>query len=499
MARERITDDYEDFEPDVTIWPFVLLAFLLQLLPLTLTVLLKGGLSFGLFLRAVVGMLPLLFAASIMRNGERPWKLPVASVAYGTVELILWMASSRSGAASYSLGIPFALAVSPAVLGLVAYVFFLKRIHGKWIGTVLVSYLLLLVFFLSLWRYSSNMGVWMVYPIGLVVLTTSVLPVTRRSDSTPWFVVIPLVYLVLTSALFSQEFSRLFLEAHNGRMVAEAILAVLAFDQPFWYTLSFLFVFSGLASKSSYRRFYEDDSTEQSSGEGSYSDDYASSYEEEDQSYVPTPEPYSIRDDSRYTFPSGESRYGRQSEEEMPRREEPSRTEESQPRETESRGRDQAEETRRREREDYRKTQSSSNDKWYEFISGGINVGDDDKPSKEPSRPTRPSYEDRYERRDYEDRRDYRRDSRYSESERDAYLRNLYDDRRDDRDRYYDDRRDRRDYDDRRDYRRDDRYYDRRDDRGYDERDRRDYPRSPRRYEDDYRDDRGRYDRDDRN
>ncbi|MBQ0072066.1 MAG: hypothetical protein KBS81_09500, partial [Spirochaetales bacterium] len=212
MARERITDDYEDFEPEVMIWPYVALAFLLQAVPVLLSIALGGIFFLPLVLRAFYGLLPLLFTASIMREGERPWRLAIGGALYVLLELLLWVVFSLKDVEGYALGTPFGLLLSPSILSLAAYVFFLKRRRGNWIGTVLVSYILGIVYLFMILRYSDG-GIYLVYPVLLLILTTFNLFVTRRTEGTPWFIALVLALLTVASAIFHPAVAAVFTHA----------------------------------------------------------------------------------------------------------------------------------------------------------------------------------------------------------------------------------------------------------------------------------------------
>src|SRR5574344_1654666 len=140
MKRERISDLYEDFEPEIRIWPYWALGLLIPLVPLCLSFSLS--LSWQVVAKYVVAVLPLVFTASIMQDGEKAWLLPLSGALYASLTLILWVESSLDGAISYPLGLPIALALSPSALSLIAFSFFLKRKRGKWILPFLLSLLL---------------------------------------------------------------------------------------------------------------------------------------------------------------------------------------------------------------------------------------------------------------------------------------------------------------------------------------------------------------------
>ena len=452
MKRERISDLYEDFEPEMRIWPYWALGLLIPLVPLCLSFSLSLSFSWQTISKYVISTLPLVFTAFIMKDGEKSWLLPLSGALYASLTLLLWVDSSLEGALSYPLGIPLAFAVSPSVISLAAFSFFLKRKRGKWILPFLLSFLLSsLLFVLSI--YSGDGGIMIyrgIYPLLLVLLSLSVAFVTRRSDSTPWFVFLLLILLLLSSSLFhSGIMAVLEGEAIEGAGFVSSVLGVFVHDTEFWYTLTFLFVFAGLSGKSSYRTVVEDIPEKEEK-------------EETEETFrVTTERPENMK----YTYPPSSSRFSGKSEE--IKREEPVQEEPPRPR-----------------YEDEPRQSAPQDDKWYDFISGGV---------REERRDNRPrdTYRDDNRRRrdDYDDYyRDSRRDQYYRDDERirrrdDGYYRDGYRDIMDDDRRYVDERRYRDDriYRDRdeyprrddRDYRRDDDYYrDRRRPSDYDDWDR---------------------------
>lgn len=452
MKRERISDLYEDFEPEMRIWPYWALGLLIPLVPLCLSFSLSLSFSWQTISKYVISTLPLVFTAFIMKDGEKSWLLPLSGALYASLTLLLWVESSLEGALSYPLGIPLAFAVSPSVISLAAFSFFLKRKRGKWILPFLLSIILSsLLFVLSI--YSGDGGIMVfrgIYPLLLTLLSLSVAFVTRRSDSTPWFVFLLLILLLLSSSLFhSGIMAVLEGEAIEGAGFVSAILGVFVHDTEFWYTLTFLFVFAGLSGKSSYRTVVEDIPEKEEK-------------EETEETFrVTTERP----DNMKYTYPPSSSRFSGKSEE--IKREEPVQEEPPRPR-----------------YEDEPRQSAPQDDKWYDFISGGVREERRDNRSRDTYRD-----DNRRRRDDYDDYyRDSRRDQYYRDDERirrrdDGYYRDGYRDIMDDDRRYVDERRyrDDRGYRDRdeyprrddRDYRRDDDYYrDRRRPSDYDDWDR---------------------------
>ena len=450
MKKERISDLYEDFEPEMRIWPYWALGLLIPLVPLCLSFSLSLSFSWQTISKYVISTLPLVFTAFIMKDGEKSWLLPLSGALYAS--LLLWVDSSLEGALSYPLGIPLAFAISPSILSLAAFSFFLKRKRGNWILPFLLSFLLSsLLFVLSI--YSGDGGIMVfrgIYPLLLTLLSLSVAFVTRRSDSTPWFVFLLLILLLLSSSLFhSGIMAVLEGEAIEGAGFVSSILGVFFHDVEFWYTLTFLFVFAGLSGKSSYRTVLEDIPEKEEK-------------EETEETFrVTTERPENMK----YTYPPSSSRFSGKSEE--IKREEPVQEEPPRPR-----------------YEDEPRQSAPQDDKWYDFISGGVREERRDNRSRDTYRD-----DNRRRRDDYDDYyRDSRRDQYYRDDERirrrdDGYYRDGYRDIMDDDRRYVDERRyrDDRGYRDRdeyprrddRDYRRDDDYYrDRRRPSDYDDWDR---------------------------
>lgn len=437
MKRETYIEDYEDFEPEMRTWPFLLLSLLIPLIPLVLNILLGDGFSPFLVLDYVTALLPLFCTALCIRDGERAWMLIVSSALYWAGILVEWASTKLGGETGYPLGIPFILALTPGLLPLAAYAFFSKRRRSNWIGWAFVTFMFSLLSLFITWR-ESGVVVWIIYPSLMVLLSLMLFFVTRRTESTPWYVTLPLVLLVLSSFTLYPSFNDAFPGGTINEMISVAFRCFL-YSFPFWYTLSFLFVFSGLAGKSSYRKALVDDDTPSDNKNAGNYDDMAETV------VVP---PHSV--ENGYTNPPQYSRFDSSS---SYRKDEEEKRVEVQP-----------------STKDVRQS-SPKDDKWYDFIEGGVKSGESDS-------------RDERRRTDYDEReRDYYRDEqrdRYDERRERGYDERRY---RDNRDRYYDERNRDRYYRDERRY--DDDLYerDRRSlrDRDYDDRD---YPR--RRYDDDY-------------
>ncbi len=432
MSREKYIDDYEDFEPEISIWPFLLLSFLLPLVPFIMNIVLgRDGFSFFLAAEYAVTFLPLFSTALSMKDGEKAWTFLLSSASYFFLILIQWASLKIKENSGYVLGIPFATAISPISLSLIAFTFFNKRRRNNWLGWAVVGCALSLL--LTYLTYSETKSLLNTcYPALVLLLSLLIFFVTRRTESTPWYIVTVLVLLTISSFTLYPSFSDVLLSSSTAEVKLSALIKAFLFSFPFWYTLSFLFVFAGLAGKSSYRKERIEEN------------------EEETENIVVPPLNESNRMNTSYTNPPQYSRFNPAPSEEPVRRSEPPKEEE------------------RNTREEVK------DDKWYNFIEGGVREGDS-----------------QGRRNRYEDERDYRRDDR-------ERIRDDRDYRRDDRDYRRDERdypRDERDYRRRDDYLRDDRDY-RRDDRDY-RRDERDYRRDERDYRRDDRDyRRGYYDDD---
>lgn len=436
MKRETYIEDYEDFEPEMRTWPFLLLSLLIPLIPLVLNILLGSGFTPFLVLDYVTALLPLFCTALCIRDGERGWTMIVSSALYWAAVLIEWALMKLGGKTGYPMGIPFVLALTPGLLPLTAYTFFAKRRRSNWAGWAFVSFAFSLLSLFFTWRETGEM-VWIIYPSLTALLSLMLFFVTRRTESTPWYITLPLVALVLSSFTLYPPFREALLSGTLNEKINTSLRCFL-YSFPFWYTLSFLFVFSGLAGKSSYRKALVDDDNPPVTGS-------AGNYDDMTETVVVPPRQSSDTVGSGYTNPPQYSRFDSQ-----------------------QRCRDEEKEEEKKEEVSTGRQSTPRDDKWYDFIEGGVK--NEEHRSSDDRRRT--DYDDRDRERPYRDDRRERYDERRDERYDDRYY-------RDDRRRYYDDRdRDRYYQDDRR------RYYDDRDrtrDRDYDGRD-----YSPRRYDDDY-------------
>ncbi len=444
MTRERYVQDYEDFEPEMRTWPFLILSLLLPLIPFVLTIVLGGGFTPALLFSYTVAVLPLFSTALSIKDGERSWMLLVSGVVYSIYIIVSWAVKKAGGEALCPLGIPFSVAVTPSLLSLIAFAFFNKRRRKAWLGWTLIAFILSGILTFITYREASDASFFYVfYPVLVTLLTLFLFIVTRRTESTPWYFAFLLVLLVFASFGLYPGLGETYVSGTvNGKV--NITLKCFLYSFSFWYTLSFLFVFSGLAGKSCYRKRRTDD------------DD---SDADETMVIPPSPNTSSIR--TGYTNPPDYSRFDR-TERQSPVKEEDEAPSSARPAAEEAAMRSTAGTVPR-------------DDKWYDFLEGGV---------KTDSRDSSPRRRD-----DYYDDRDYSRSSerdRYYRDERryrdDRISRDYYRDDRDYPSRYRDDRDGRdRDYYSRRDYERD-RDYDRDRDRDRD----RDYYRDrDRRYYDD--------------
>ena len=74
VKRERISDLYEDFEPEIRVWPYVALGFLIPLVPILLSLAFGGTFTWQSGLRYCVAVLPLVFSSLVMKDGEKQGK-----------------------------------------------------------------------------------------------------------------------------------------------------------------------------------------------------------------------------------------------------------------------------------------------------------------------------------------------------------------------------------------------------------------------------------------
>ncbi len=437
MRREKYIEDYEDFEPEQRSWPLFMLSFLVPLLPFVMNILF-GSNGFTPFLLAdyILAVLPLFSASLCVKDGEKVWMMMVSGILYFVVVLIKWAVLKSSSGALYPLSIPFALALSPSLLSLNALAFFNKRRRSNWLGWAFLAFLAsaILVYF-TYASLSSFTPYILLYPSLCLLLSLLLFFVTRRTESTPWYITTVLVLMLVASITLYPGL----IETLSTGTVNDSINVLVKFflyGFPFWYTLSFLFVFSSLAGKSSYRKVEVKDEKN----------------EENVEEVVVPPTPGRVDPNIRrgYTAPPEYSRFDTSS---------PVRKDERVEEAPKSRVVDEKVENIACGDE----YQGSKDDKWYNFIEGGVKTSERERNNLEDDSRSSRQYPERRDDRYYDDHDRRYRDDRY------------YDDRdrryRDDR--YYDDRdrryRDDRYYDDRDRRSRDDRYYDDRDRRYYDD------------------------------
>ncbi len=437
MRREKYIEDYEDFEPEQRSWPLFMLSFLVPLVPFVMNILF-GSDGFTPFLLAdyIIAVLPLFSASLCVKDGEKVWMMLVSGILYFVIVLIKWAVLKSSGGALYPLSIPFALALSPFLLSINALAFFNKRRRSNWLGWAFSAFSVsaVLVYFTYTSLVSFTLYI-LLYPSLCLLLSLLLFFVTRRTESTPWYITTVLVLLLGASlTLYPGLIETLSTGTTNEKV--NGLVKFFLYGFPFWYTLSFLFVFSSLAGKSSYRKV-----------------EVKEEKQEEDVEEVVVPHPQERVDGiirRGYTAPPEYSRFDTSS---PVRREE--RVEES----PKSRVLDERSENTARG-DDY---QGPKDDKWYNFIEGGVKNSERERNNIEDDSRSSRKYPERRDDRYYDDRERRYRDDRYYDDRERRY--------RDDR--YYDDRerryRDDRYYDDRERRYRDDRYYDDRDRRYYDD------------------------------
>ncbi len=437
MRREKYIEDYEDFEPEQRSWPLFMLSFLVPLVPFVMNIIF-GSDGFTPFLLAdyILAVLPLFSASLCVKDGEKVWMMLVSGILYFAIVLIKWAVLKSSGGALYPLSIPFALALSPFLLSINALAFFNKRRRSNWLGWAFSAFSVsaVLVYFTYTSLVSFTLYI-LLYPSLCLLLSLLLFFVTRRTESTPWYITTVLVLLLGASlTLYPGLIETLSTGTTNEKV--NGLVKFFLYGFPFWYTLSFLFVFSSLAGKSSYRKV-----------------EVKEEKQEEDVEEVVVPHPQERVDGiirRGYTAPPEYSRFDTSS---PVRREE--RVEES----PKSRVLDERSENTARG-DDY---QGPKDDKWYNFIEGGVKNSERERNNIEDDSRSSRQYPERRDDRYYDDRERRYRDDRYYDDRERRY--------RDDR--YYDDRerryRDDRYYDDRERRYRDDRYYDDRDRRYYDD------------------------------
>lgn len=260
--------NYEDYEPERRIWPYVLLAIAIPLIPLLKNMLpsiRSGEVDSVLVLwnvpSAIVLSLYMLSTARVVRSGEGSSSYLILGALWSLITLSEWAYNRYMGRQELALGIPLLTALSPSLLFLLTYAFYRrrKRLGGGNIANIFASSLSLLILYglySSIKESSFLLALYSLYPLIMLLVSLSVFFTRGRTRGIPPSLLILLcLALVLSlflygdfkviqnalSSLSTQNFLRT-LVLYFSRSITESYL--------FYLTLSSIFAIDALAGKS---------------------------------------------------------------------------------------------------------------------------------------------------------------------------------------------------------------------------------------------------------
>lgn len=402
--QQRLSEEYENYEPEVSVWPYVLLGFIVPLVPF-----LSHFLLIENYVPAIEGnafnvlyMLPIaalyFITAYVVRTSRGSILLLLDGLFYFFITLFYWGIKTKNGdQLSYSL----CTLISPAFLAPLSYAFYAKRKRlPLWALSLLLTLLAaaLMLSYLILCHSVTERAKLISYLLISLLALVSLLTffVTRRMESTPAFIMVPLALFAFLTLMTGNGFEKSLISARSFFIY---LLIEIISSYAFWFSVSFVVIYQALSHKSSFRNI------------GIAFEDKDKEYTEEKESTDFYPEgykPYPNDDkDYRTAYPPQNSRFSNDNKEEAKPESEP-----------------EMEERRAPAERDY-----------Y-----------DDRPQRRP-RPRRRvveyyDYDDDYDM-DYEDRRYRERRERdeYDDRRERSRTRDYYDDRRELPSRDYDDRR----------------------------------------------------------
>lgn len=272
---------YEDYEPELRVWPYTIAALIFPLIPLFGNMhpyLNGGGSSFLHWAWNIMSALPvfmvLISTSRVMRTGEGCVMYLITGLYWIGLSVFQWAYNTYMGKPAYALGVPLLTYLSPALLFFSAYSFYRKRRRlemGLRVNT--------LVFFLAAaaaaYLYLKSEGstgyraLIAIYPALVALISLSVFITTGRSERTPGFVALVLSLMVLSSLLLFGDFRQIAMILKDASPVSGAKVLILYIYKSvlsnyiFWATLSSSIAFGGLAVKSCYHNYETDDEVDE--------------------------------------------------------------------------------------------------------------------------------------------------------------------------------------------------------------------------------------------
>ncbi len=319
--QQRLSEEYENYEPEVSIWPYVLLGFVVPLVPF-----LSHFLSIESYTPSIDGnafntiyMLPIaalyFIAAYVVRTSRGSMLFMLDGIFYFFITLFYWGIKTKNGD---SFTYPLCVLLSPSFLSFLAYAFYAKRKRLPVWALVLLLTLLSALLMISYLAFSHSttgkvqaISYMMVSLLALLAFLTFF--VTRRMEATPPFIMIPLALYAFLSLMIGNGFEGALFSIRSFFIY---LLSETISSYAFWFSISFVVIYQALSHKSSFRNIgivFEDK-------ERDYTEDKESSEFYPD-GYKPCP-----NDDKDYrtAYPPRSSRFSNDSQESV--KSEPERT-----------------------------------------------------------------------------------------------------------------------------------------------------------------------------
>ena len=264
---------YEDYEPDLPVWPYVLLSLIVPAIPFlgNMLPLIRGGSATIVHYLWNISSAIALFlffttTAKVLRTGEGTSAYLALGVYWVSITICKWAYNSYMGKTGFVLGIPLAVALAPSMIFLLAYAFYRKRrriANGIAVNFIALLLAALLAFFIVHDYKGDSFSILLfgAYPIVLALIAVSTFLTTGRSIGTPFFVALMLFASALISLFLYGDFKAI-------KVALEGLSSVQIIRQLGYYfsksftesymlyiSISAIIIFDALARKSSYRNY----------------------------------------------------------------------------------------------------------------------------------------------------------------------------------------------------------------------------------------------------
>lgn len=261
-------EEYDRYEPDLKVWPFILLGFLVPLVPFICNIMLENagimkgsGLFYGI-LNYIVIAVAFFTAAGVVRTAKGSWVLALDGLIYFLIEMSFWAYYKINGFALAQ--VPFVIAIIPSFILLLSYAFFAKRSKlPAWGTSTIISLIFAAIFSAYIYMefgIDSYQGIlYFVFSLLLALLALFTFFVTKRSETTPFYINIVLIAFIVLSFFIEPSFNDIISNGTNAGEIAIHILKMIATSYRFWLLVSICFIYAGLAMKSCFKTLKRDD------------------------------------------------------------------------------------------------------------------------------------------------------------------------------------------------------------------------------------------------